>query len=129
MDETVVVVYTGNWSAPVRFVINGHEYFFCADDEHRMQRVPIADAERLVELEGFGYAKLVEPETAPESSSEEVSYPMIGEIYAMCDAAGVKPGDLRIHGEHPTLAEVQTAIAGAQSAAPAESIEPQEPEE
>jgi hypothetical protein len=40
----------------------------------------------------------------------------IAEIYAMCDKAGVDPGDLKLDGEHPTLAEVKAAIKAAKKA-------------
>lgn len=116
MEETVYVQYTGSWAAPVRFSINGHEYFFCADDEHRIQEIPIGDAERLVEMEHFGYAK-VELQEREAATKDETPRPSIGEIYDMCDDAGVKPGDLRIEGEHPTLPAVEAAIEAAKEAA------------
>ncbi len=61
------------------------------------------------------YKKLgyVEVKTEVEEPAVVPERPSIEQIYALCDKAGVNPEDLRIEGEHPTLAEVKAAIKAA----------------
>lgn len=59
-------------------------------------------------------AEVVEPEK--QESNPPATGPTIEEIYAMCEEAGVKPEDLKINGENPTLAQVKAAITKAKKA-------------
>ena len=63
----------------------------------------------------LGYQK-VEEEPVVETGSDNPESISIEQIYALCEKAGVKPDDLKLSGEHPTLAEVKAAIKAAKKA-------------
>ena len=70
--------------------------------------------EAVDEREAEMYKKLgFVDEPAPklsENTDEPGDQVSIGQIYALCDEAGVKPESLVMQGEHPTLDQVIAAI-------------------
>jgi len=82
------------------------------------------DAQSPIEIDRLKKAGYVEPEEIPVPETKEPekvegepsTNPTIEQIYAMCDEAGVKPEDLKINGENPTLTQVKAAITKAKKA-------------
>lgn len=61
-----------------------------------------------------GYKKVEEPtEEVGSGQPESIS---IAQIYAFCEKANVKPEDLMLEDEHPTIAQVKAAIKSAKKA-------------
>ena len=63
----------------------------------------------------MGYKEVV-GEASVKTTSKQAEPATIEQIYALCEKAGINPDDLKLEGEHPTLAEAKAAIADAKKA-------------
>lgn len=120
---------SSNYRHNTLILFSGHEYI-----KNEFRPVPAGQETQAMAVEGLEVQEIpievakVEavsapaPEETKEKSPEPKKLaPTIAEVYALCEAAGVNPGDLHLGPEIPSLAKVKAAIKKIQQSSKKES--------